>query len=54
MPCCECFNKTTGKIVDKGCAYTGNVVPNERLGIPPIHMNGERRPPIRACAARQH
>ena len=41
MPCCECFNKTTGKIVDKGCAYTGNVVPNERLGIPPIHMNGE-------------
>lgn len=39
MPCCECFNKTTGKIIDKACAYTGNVVPNERLGIPPIHMN---------------
>jgi hypothetical protein len=39
MPCCECFNKTTGKIVDKACAYTGNVVPNERLGIPPIHMH---------------
>ena len=41
MPCCECFNKTTGKIVDKACAYTGNVVPNDRLGIPPIHMNGQ-------------
>ena len=50
MPCCECFNKTTGKIVDKACAYTGNVVPNERLGIPPIHMNGEQR---RRCRRRR-
>ena len=38
-PCCECFNKTTGEFKDKGCAYTGNVPPVERLGIPPIHMN---------------
>jgi hypothetical protein len=26
-------------VKDPACAYTGNVVPNERLGIPPIHMN---------------
>lgn len=52
MPCCECFNKTTGKIVDKACAYTGNVVPNTRLGIPPIHMNGAQRQPLR-CVRRR-
>lgn len=39
MPCCECHNKTTGKITHAACAYTGNVLGNERLGIPPIHMN---------------
>ena len=32
----ECFNKTTGKIIGAYCAYTGNVVGNERLGIPPL------------------
>lgn len=30
-PCCECNVST--------CAYTGNVAPNQRLGIPPITMN---------------
>eukprot|EP00041_Stephanoeca_diplocostata_P020071 m.441232 g.441232 ORF g.441232 m.441232 type:complete len:765 (+) comp21468_c0_seq4:58-2352(+) len=31
-PCCQC--KTNAS-----CAYVGNVVPNKRLGIPPINMN---------------
>lgn len=31
-PCCQCTTSST-------CAYVGNVVPNERLGIPPINMN---------------
>lgn len=31
-PCCQC--KTNAS-----CAYVGNVVPNTRLGIPPINMN---------------
>lgn len=31
--CCQC---TTSPL----CAYVGNVVPNKRLGIPPINMNG--------------
>jgi beta-glucosidase len=35
----ECYNKTTGKIPDATCAYTGNVVGNARLGIPPLHLN---------------
>jgi beta-glucosidase len=35
----ECFNKTTGTIPDPTCAYTGNVVGNTRLGIPPLHLN---------------
>ena len=35
----ECFNKTTGKIPNATCAYTGNVVGNGRLGIPPLHLN---------------
>eukprot|EP01051_Picozoa_sp_SAG22_P005736 SAG22_NODE_350_length_11853_cov_3.693211_12_plen_662_part_00 len=39
MPCCECHNKTTGKIISPLCAYTGNVAPNAHLGIPPINMN---------------
>ena len=37
MPCCECHNKSG--IIDAACAYTGNVLGNEALGIPPIHMN---------------
>eukprot|EP01052_Picozoa_sp_SAG31_P008457 SAG31_NODE_427_length_15813_cov_13.679649_19_plen_178_part_00 len=35
----ECYNKTTGKIPDPACAYTGNVAANNRLGIPPLHLN---------------
>ena len=35
----ECFNKTTGKIPNASCEYTGNVVGNARLGIPPLHLN---------------
>ena len=31
-PCCQCTTNAT-------CAYIGNVVPNARLGIPPINMN---------------
>lgn len=38
MPCCECHD-SNGTIKDKGCAYTGNVVGNSRLNIPPINMN---------------
>lgn len=37
MPCCECHNASG--IINKACAYTGNIAQNERLGIPPIHMN---------------
>ena len=37
MPCCECHNASG--IIHAACAYTGNVLGNERLGIPPIHMN---------------
>ena len=35
----ECFNKTTGTIPDKTCAYTGNIPANIRLSIPPLNMN---------------
>jgi hypothetical protein len=37
MPCCEC--RANGTITHRECAYTGNVVPNHRLGIPSINMN---------------
>eukprot|EP00037_Helgoeca_nana_P030206 m.371512 g.371512 ORF g.371512 m.371512 type:complete len:746 (+) comp28131_c0_seq1:2254-4491(+) len=37
MPCCECHNASG--IIDKACAYTGNIAPNSRLGIPPVNMN---------------
>ena len=37
MPCCEC--KPTDPGFAPGCAYTGNVVGNTRLGIPPLHLN---------------
>ena len=36
MPCCECHNASG--IIHAACAYTGNVLKNERLGIPPINM----------------
>jgi beta-glucosidase len=31
-PCCQC---TT----DASCAYVGNIIKNDRLGIPPVNMN---------------
>eukprot|EP01050_Picozoa_sp_SAG11_P028420 SAG11_NODE_7584_length_1125_cov_1.824561_2_plen_143_part_00 len=53
VPCCECHNKTTGKIISPLCAYTGNVAPNKRLGIPPINMNDVRNEaPITSCRSK--
>ena len=37
LPSCEC--KPGEPNFSPACAYTGNVEGNNRLGIPPIHMN---------------
>ena len=34
MPCCECHNKTTGKIISPLCAYTGERPRDDSCDLP--------------------